>query len=74
MDAHWYRPERFDQPPLPGAPTTPVERVARLERVRAVRVRAATQIDLIDPLALFYALSIAAGAVAGMVVATLRVG
>jgi hypothetical protein len=46
----------------------------RLERVRRVRVHAVASVDLVDPVTLFYALAIAAGALAGMVVATVRLG
>lgn len=46
----------------------------RLERVDRVRVQTIASLDLIDPVSLFYGLAIAAGAVAGMVVANLRVG
>jgi hypothetical protein len=46
----------------------------RLERVNRVRVQTIASLDLIDPVSLFYGLAIAAGAVAGMVVANLRVG
>jgi hypothetical protein len=46
----------------------------RLERVGRVRVHAISSLDLIDPISLYYGLAIAAGAVAGMVVAQLRVG
>lgn len=45
-----------------------------LERIRGVRVHAASSFELVDPVTLFYALAIAAGAVAGMVAATLRFG
>jgi hypothetical protein len=46
----------------------------RLERVERPRVHAVANLELIDPVSLFYALAITAGAVAGMVVATLRFG
>jgi hypothetical protein len=52
-----------------GSRTEPAPRV---ERIRGVRVRTAASFELIDPVTLFYALAIAAGAVAGMVAATLR--
>jgi hypothetical protein len=50
------------------------EAVPRLERIGPVRVHAVASFDLIDPLTVFYGLAIAAGAVAGMVVASLRFG
>ncbi len=50
------------------------ERAPRVERITRVRVRTIASFELIDPLTLFYGLAIAAGAVAGMVVATLRFG
>jgi hypothetical protein len=50
------------------------DRVPRLERVHRVRVEAIAQVDLVDPIELFYGLAIAAGAIAGMVVANLRFG
>jgi hypothetical protein len=46
--------------------------VPRLERVGRVRVHTVATLELIDPVSLFYALAITAGAVAGMVVATMR--
>jgi hypothetical protein len=50
------------------------EAVPRLERIGRVRVHAVASFDLVDPLTLFYGLAITAGAVAGMVVASLRFG
>lgn len=48
--------------------------VPRLQRVDRVRVHTIASLELIDPVSLFYALAIAAGAVAGMVVASVRFG
>jgi hypothetical protein len=50
------------------------EPVPRLERIGRVRVHAVASFDLVDPLTVFYGLAITAGAVAGMVVANLRLG
>jgi hypothetical protein len=45
----------------------------RLERIGGVRVHAIARVDLVDPVELFYAVAIAAGAIAGIVVSTFRV-
>jgi hypothetical protein len=44
----------------------------RLERIGRVRVHAIARVDLVDPVELFYGLAIAAGAIAGIAVSTLR--